>query len=257
MSLRRRSDKPMSAQDLFSEVVHMPMQLPGATMRLERDSLIDQRQRPATGETGIGELYHENSKLFPAMASGLRASRVDADGLRRDFVNRRSALPRGAQPDWHSSPIERILSRAVVGLGPQHFYSIQLRVGHAGALGLYEPLSGTFETTRHLCDADWSEVSAALDVLGPRPPMPSAEATVFISASLARNEILLGQRAYRRTLIEVGQVVQQLIVSAAIERAWCRPNLEFTDRVVDEMLDLDGLEESVFAVLEIGGIDAG
>jgi hypothetical protein len=51
-------------------------------------------------------------------------------------------------------------------------------------------------------------------------------------------------------------VVQQLIVSSTAGGAWCRPVLEYRDRVVDEVLDLDGLEESVFAVLEIGEIDA-
>lgn len=257
MALRRRSDKRMSVQEVFAEVVHMPMQLPGATVRLESDSVADQRQRPATGEINAGELYHANSKLFPAIASGIRASRVDAVSMRRDFVTKRGSLARGPAPDWQPSRLQRILAAAVASLGLPVFYAVQLRIAHAGAIGLYEPVSGTFEMTRRLDEADWNRIDAALSVVNARVIAPAADATIFVSASMARNEILYGRRGYRRTLIEVGQVVQQFVNASAAEQASCSVSLEFTDRGIDELLDLDGVEESVFAVLEIGGNNAG
>lgn len=257
MALRRRSDKRLTAQDVFAEVVHMPMQLPGATVRLDSDSLADQRQRPATGEINAGELYHENSKLFPAIAGSIRASRVDAAGLRRDFVSRRAMLARGPEPAWPPSPLQDLLVATVAATGLPLFYALQLRVAHAGAVGLYEPLSGTFEVTRRLEDADWNRIVTALSVVDARAIAPPPLATVFVSASLARNEILYGRRGYRRTLIEVGQLVQQLVAACAAGQLPCVVSLEFTDRSLNDLLDLDGVEESVFAVLEIGGANAG
>ena len=61
---RRRTRRSLSANDFLAEVRNLSLDWPGKTVRLERNSLHDHWQQPASSQPAIAELYHENSKLF-------------------------------------------------------------------------------------------------------------------------------------------------------------------------------------------------
>ncbi len=82
----RRSQEPPNAKKLMDQVVFSALDWPGKTVRLERNSLEDYCQRPSSSRLSIAELYHENSKLFPAMVAELAAATLDSDGVRLEFL---------------------------------------------------------------------------------------------------------------------------------------------------------------------------
>ena len=83
--MKRRTQLTITPQRLFNEALNTPLQWPWKTVRLERNSLQDYRQRPSTAHFSVAELYHENSKLFPQMLPELAVACVEGDEFRHEF----------------------------------------------------------------------------------------------------------------------------------------------------------------------------
>src|SRR2546422_7532087 len=76
---------------------------------------------------------------------------------------------------------------------------------------------------------------------------------ILILGSFARNDVLLGPRGYRRTLLETGRLVQEIVHQAKRLGLTVRPLYEFTDRDVDTVMEADGIEQSTLMAFEFGG----
>ncbi|HEX2210585.1 MAG TPA: hypothetical protein VHG93_23090, partial [Longimicrobium sp.] len=121
--------------ELFQTALFGPVALPWKTVFLEPDPLTDLAQRPARGATPVGELYHENSKLYPQHPALARPA-VDGREARADFVRKRAAaaagddeLPAGA-PAHVRALLEDFGRRAPDDV----WYALEARLACAGAL---------------------------------------------------------------------------------------------------------------------------
>lgn len=75
---------------------------------------------------------------------------------------------------------------------------------------------------------------------------------VFITAIFERNQIKYGERGYRHILIEAGHLGQNIyLVSTALGLGCCEIS-GYSDYLVDELLDIDGLNESTINAFVIG-----
>jgi SagB-type dehydrogenase family enzyme len=80
----------------------------------------------------------------------------------------------------------------------------------------------------------------------------TASAAVVLSAVFHRGQIKYGERSYRMVLIEAGHLAQNVLLSAAAQRTGSVPVGGFLDDELNEMLGLDGLEESALYPLLLG-----
>ena len=253
--IKRRSDTVLNIPRLYNEVLHGPLDWPGKTIRLERNSVHEYRQRSLSASLPVAELYHENSKIFPGMLHTLTASETDPYQFRSDFVRRRAVSVRNAgtsvldfDPDWRS-----ILTQLAKTTPPELFYAIELRVVSGDLVAIHEPISDTVQVVKQLSASDLEMMRLAVRVTAPSEISPHAGPYLFIVGNFARNEIFLGQRGYRHTLIEAGQVAQIILDAATRNRLAIWPVYEFTDRDLDTALELDGIEESTLMALELKG----
>lgn len=75
---------------------------------------------------------------------------------------------------------------------------------------------------------------------------------VFFVGSFVRQRIKYGQRAYRFALIEAGHIAQAMIMCALEENVVSCPVGGFIDKQVDDLLCLDGVEQSVVYSVAFG-----
>jgi hypothetical protein len=238
-------------QEFFESVIYASLPWPWKTTWLERDSARDLTARPASAQVAIAELYHENSKLFPQTMSDLTSTRVDVADVRRLFVRRRAAALAEAAEQPVPSPVRDLFTSIAQSVEPDLFYAIELRLALRGVLVLHEPAGDTLIACKLLTEHDFRILEAAL---APSRTEARWEAIVFVLASFARNELLFGSRGYRHTLIEAGRVIQEVLDQGNRRGVAVTVLSDFFDRDVDALLEADGVEEGVLAVLELGGL---
>jgi hypothetical protein len=250
----RRSDKIASIQGFLEEVLAAPIDWPDKTVNLERDSLTQYRQRPMTGDPSIAELYHENSKLSPRLLPQLRAAKQDLGELREAFLHRRSVAVQGSGLE-NLLPLGRLadLLRTSVSADSADLYAVEVSVIQHGIHAVHEPRSGVLQIVKRLSPPELDALSEAIRLTAP-PNLPAPGGIyIVLVGNFARNEILLGVRGYRRTLIEAGRVAQRIIESATHLGVAAWPVYEFFDRGVDAVLELDGTERGALIAFEITG----
>lgn len=91
-----------------------------------------------------------------------------------------------------------------------------------------------------------SEVLLAEDLV------ETASAAIVLSAIFHRAQIKYGERGYRMILFETGHLAQNVLLSAAAQRIAAVPIGGFMDDELNEILGLDGVEESVLYPLLLG-----
>lgn len=232
--LRRRHGRALEVQDVFEAALYARLPWPGKSTRLERDSLRDLVERSASAQVSVGELYHENSKLFPARAAELVASNVDAGAFRREFVRRRTATRRALPAYEVDSPVRTLLTSVAREVDPELFYALELRAVVAETVLLHEP---------------GRDAVIELKSLGGKDDVGRAQ--LFVVGSFARNELLFGPRGYRHTLLDAGRLAQH--VSSLAPRAALQATLsfDFDDWKVNAALEADGVEEGALVAIEL------
>jgi hypothetical protein len=245
------NQRPGTPDELFEEMLYSSLDWPGKTTRLQRDSAQDVRQRATSQVPAPGELYHENSKLYPARVKELVASRLDADDVREMYLHRKAAGSRPAaalDTEWFGNV--RPLLRAVARRGRSPlFYALELRVSDGAWLAQYEPVTDKLFAIKEIARENYEEVSRALRLFGPQRTAPAG--LVFVVGSFVRNEVLYGVRGYRRTLFEAGQLAEILLAEAELRTLAINLVLDFHDRAVDRFVEVDGLEVGTVTVLEL------
>lgn len=80
-------------------------------------------------------------------------------------------------------------------------------------------------------------------------------ALIVLSAMFWRTRFKYGLRGYRFALIEAGHVAQNVLLTATALRLGSVPLGGLFDRRIDELLDLDGVNESVLYAVSVGRVD--
>jgi hypothetical protein len=248
----RRSQPQYSAEDLMQAALFTPLLWPGRTIRLERNSLLDYRNRSTSGQQSPAEIYHENSKLCPRILTELVISAADEAQVRREYLRRRAAVAASSPRVEAAGPWPDLL-RPIAESSLPLFYAVELRLLVGDLLLVYEPAANSCQLAKRLTAAESELLDAALSLLqaGGRPEEDQAVALVL--GCFARNDLLLGPRGYRRTLLEAGQMAQELLRQAERSGLGAEVVYEFTDRDVDLVLEADGIEQSTLLAVRLGG----
>jgi SagB-type dehydrogenase family enzyme len=80
----------------------------------------------------------------------------------------------------------------------------------------------------------------------------TASAAIIVSAIFHRSQIKYGERGYRMTLFEAGHMVQNILLCATAQAAAALPIGGFIDDDLNDMLGLDGVEESAIYPVLLG-----
>jgi SagB-type dehydrogenase family enzyme len=231
------------------------------------------------------ELYHEASKLYPALAFRQAAGmarlsvsdelqEVSMHATRRNAQLPSYPLPRPLRPRcslWAALDARRSRREFGGALDRQRLatlldagYGVRRRdrrtVPSGGALyplELYLLEHGVFRYDPELHaleehdDADpWSAFVAACPV----PEVANgAAAVILVLAVFGRSRFKYGQRGYRFTVLEAGHVVQNVVLAAAALDIAALPFGGFYDAKIDALVGADGVEESVLYGVVLGG----
>jgi hypothetical protein len=74
---------------------------------------------------------------------------------------------------------------------------------------------------------------------------------LFIVGFFGRDEMLLGPRGYRRTLLEAGRITQVVLEERRARGQPTYPVYEFADRDVEAAIELDGTEVGALVGFEL------
>lgn len=226
------------------------------------------------------ELYHEASKLYPALrerqAAGIARLTQDDDlqaatqhpvRWNRQLPSIELGAPSPPDASLWSAIAERRSEHAFTGapLGVDALSTLLLAGYGRGAVpsgGALYPLevyviacrvTGLPEGVLHLDpERRVLEVLLERDVseeLGAAMPLPEvladACAVVFVTAVFWRTRFKYGLRGYRFALLEAGHVMQNVLLAATVLGVTAFPLGGFYDAAVEELLGVDGLDESV------------
>jgi SagB-type dehydrogenase family enzyme len=160
----------------------------------------------------------------------------------------------------------QLLSGAPEGIGPQlrtvpsggALYPLELYVFawrvESLRRGLYhfDPLREVLERVRA---GDERRAVLARTVY----PEPVGECAVLLAVTAVfwRTRFKYGLRGYRFALMEAGHVVQNVLLAATALGLGAVPLSGFYDRAMDELLDLDGVHESMIYAVAVGVADGG
>jgi hypothetical protein len=133
------------------------------------------------------------------------------------------------------------------------FYAIELRVVSGDLMAIHEPLSDKLQVVKQLSTTELQSMCRAVRLMAPPNIVRHAGPFLFVVGNFPRNEIFLGERGYRRTLLEGGQIAQAVLNVAAQLALTTFLTYEFADRDLDIALELDGIEESTLVAFELKG----
>ena len=193
--------------------------------------------------------FCSDENTVPKRAGGTHRRR-DASGLRRcargpDGSARRAEARAQDKTVQLNARAAEFVNKIGPAVQPELFYAIELRFLQSGVLASYEPLSNQLHLTKRITDEGIVRLNDAINLLSATEQ--ASGDLILVIGNFARNDLLYGARGYRRTLIEAGRVVEAMRQLAGELRV----SLEFADRVVDGILECDGVEEGTVAVIEL------
>lgn len=92
----------------------------------------------------------------------------------------------------------------------------------------------------------------AFKYFGNQPWVNRANLLLIISSIFHRTNVKYGERGYRHVLTELGCMLQNIYLTCAVLDIGCCPTGGYVDDGYNELLDLDGIEESVIGAVAIG-----
>jgi SagB-type dehydrogenase family enzyme len=134
-------------------------------------------------------------------------------------------------------------------LYPLEVYALLARVEHAEP-GLYH-----FDPLRHALEVlslgDWPRTGLKEAAIYPEI-VEGCAATFLVTGMFWRSRFKYGLRGYRFTLLEAGHLVQNVLLTCTALGLAAVPIGGFYDRPVDELLGVDGVNESVVYAVSLG-----
>jgi SagB-type dehydrogenase family enzyme len=168
---------------------------------------------------------------LPALAALLRAGY----GVTGTVEARDASQPVRAAPSGGALyPLElTVVARRVEGLPPGVYH--------------FDPLDDTLEQLREGA-APIAATTPFADVAG------AAAAVIVVSGVFWRSRFKYGLRGYRFVLLEAGHVVQNILLAGASLGLATLPLGGFYDRRADELIEVDGVDESALYLVCLGAM---
>ncbi len=230
---------------------------------LSHSAASDYLYRQVRAEPHVAELYHENSKLSPhstlqipsdtSMLEQVRrwffetAYRVDKETLVAD--GSRLRIPYDQLPRWLQGPLN-LFSKP--GSLTDLLYAADLLVLHDGMLVRIVPELDYLWIERKV-----KNEATLLPSLFWRSPSVSIEecsTMLIVVACPWRYMLIYGPRGYRHTLLDIGRLLGCLQYQYEFYGHSVTVHQDFLDTKVDEFVQADGVERSVYALLTFSPI---
>ena len=232
---------------------------------LSHSAASDYLYRQVRAKPHVAELYHENSKLTPhstlqipsdiSMLEQVRrwffetAYRVDEETLVANSSGLR--IPYDQLPDWLQGPLH-LFSKP--GSLTDLLYAADLLVLHDGVLVRIVPELDYLWVEREVKN----EATLLPDLFWRSPPVRLEEYStmLIVIACPWRYMVIYGPRGYRHTLLDIGRLLGYLQHQYASSGYPATVHQDFLDTKADELVQADGVERSVYALLTFSPINA-
>jgi SagB-type dehydrogenase family enzyme len=151
----------------------------------------------------------------------------------------------------HTLPLRAVPSGGA--LYPLELYVAALRVeGLEPGLYHFDPLAPALAVVHDSLGADdVSPLSTYPDIVA------GSAAVLFVAAVFGRTRFKYGVRGYRFALLEAGHVAQNVLLTATAFGLGAVPLGGYYDRLTDEFLGLDGVNESTLYTVAVGSLPDG
>ena len=235
------------------------------SVELLRTAAADYRLRFSGKDPHVAELFQENTKLSPhttvydpAAAAGIDQARAwhltTAYRARDDHMVAEEAHAVRLPVDTLPPRLGRMLEPFTQdGRLSSLLYCLDLYVLHEQALLRVVPRTRFLWQDRRIADGGESRVR---DSMVSAEPVPSTGPLLFLVAAPWRYMLFLGPRGYRRMLMDAGELLGRLRDVAADAAVEAAAFLDFYDRQVDDVLQLDGTERTVIATVALDGVQS-
>jgi SagB-type dehydrogenase family enzyme len=130
-------------------------------------------------------------------------------------------------------------------------YPLEISVAARRVAGL-DPGLYHFDPLADVLEVDRCEPPAVAAVTPFAEPAGTAAAVIVVSAVFWRSRFKYGLRGYRFTLLEAGHVTQNVLLAATSLGLGAVPLGGFYDRRVDELLGVNGVDESALYLICVG-----
>jgi|GEM_PF-2715163 len=223
----------------------------------------DRKARTDPGKRyGAGE-YDLRLPASPTCSAVTLDAALDARRSTRSFADRPVPFEQlgavlgtyrcSGELDVPGGPLALRTAASAGGLYPIEVYPAATRVtGLPAGVYHYRPTDRALAATRR----DAGDIASALEslVLDPGQAKGAAGALI-LTARFGRSVDKYGERGYRYALIEAGEVVQTLALGAAATGIGLVCHGAFYDGPANQLLGIDGLAESVLAILLFGALE--
>ncbi len=228
---------------------------------LERTTQSDYLHRMASGSAHVAELFHENSKLSPAMSLKVPHTKDKINELREWFFTTAYAIREEEVEPLHSRELRihqddlpahlRSFLEPFTADGPvtDTLFSVDLLLLFGERLYRMVPRTQHLWVERTLFEEDFARLSTALPELSPAALLDPE--LVFLVGCPWRYMVVYGPRGYRHMLMDAGRLLAHMSQRAADKELSFEITQNFFDHRVDTLLYADGVERSTLAICNL------
>ncbi len=262
-------ESPLTDPDSFLKRIQMSLESPPIpsphSIDLSHSAASDYLYRQVRPKPHVAELYHENSKLNPHSTLQIPLDTSILEQVRRWFfetayrveeeaiVDNAPGLriPCDQLPSWLQDPLNLF---AKPGYLANLLYAIDLLLLHNEMLFRIVPELDYLWIEREVKN----EATFLPDLFWKSPPISIEECStmLIVVACPWRYMLIYGPRGYRHTLLDIGRLLGYFQYQYEFYRYSATVHQDFLDTKVDEFVQADGVERSVYALLTFSPINA-
>ena len=231
------------------------------SVELERTTQSDYLHRMSSASAHVAELFHENSKLSPAMSLVVPRNTRKIDELREWFFSTAYAMRKEEVEPLHERELRIhqddlpahlrsfLEPFTVAGTVTDTLFSVDLLVLTGERLYRVVPRTQHLWVERTFFEEDFAKLRTAVPELAPAALVDPE--LVFLVGCPWRYMSVYGPRGYRHMLMDAGRLLAHMGQRATDERLSCEVTQNFYDHRVDGLLYADGVERSTLAVCNL------